>query len=53
MPRTEIPHVEPGGSLFGGEASWHDAMLSIYHPSWGVYAEGYRLAADHVLGLAL
>jgi hypothetical protein len=28
-------------------------MLSIYHPSWSVYAEGYRLAADHVLLVAL
>ena len=49
----EIPQVTPGGNLFGGEASWHDAMLSIYHPSWSVYAEGYRLAADHILVIAL
>lgn len=48
----ELPRVKPGENLFGGEASWHDAMLSIYHPSWSVYAEGYRLAADHVLDLA-
>ena len=53
MPRIDITRVEPGGNLFGGDASWHDAILSVYHPSWGVYAEGYRLAADRVLELAL
>lgn len=53
MPRFEIPQVRPGGSLFRSGDAWHDAILDVYHPSWSVYAEGYRLAADHVVDRAL
>lgn len=55
MPRldVELSRVDPAGQLFGGDASWHDAMLSVYHPSWSAYAEGYRLAAERVVEIAL
>ena len=28
-------------------------MLDVYHPSWTVYAKGYRLSADYLVDLAL
>jgi hypothetical protein len=55
MPRidTQLSRVEQAGELFGGQASWHDAIINVYHPSWTAYAEGYRLAADRLAGIAL
>lgn len=54
MRKFEIPKVRAGRDLFrSGSSSWHDAILDVYDPSWTVYVEGYRLAADHLLDLAL
>lgn len=54
MPRVEVPTIRQGGDLFGeGVPSWHDAMLSGYHPSWSVYLRGYRVAADQLVEFAL
>lgn len=53
-PRFEVPKIRQGGDLFGkGSASWHDAILHVYHPSWTVYVRGYRVAADRLVEHAL
>lgn len=49
MPRIEleIPAIRPGGDLFKTDKDWWmNAVLPAYHPSWYVYAEGYKRAAD-------
>ena len=42
-----------GGTFFGPDADWwHNAVVSNFHSSWYIYAEGYRKAADSLVEAA-
>jgi hypothetical protein len=48
-----VHEPKPEGALFGPEADWwHNAVVSQWHSSWYVYAEGYRRAADALVEVA-
>jgi HEPN domain-containing protein len=49
MPRITLDPepIRPGGDLFKADRDWWlNAVLPAYDPSWYVYTEGYRRAAD-------
>lgn len=50
---SNVPNPRPGDTIFGPDADWwHNAVVSEFHSSWYVYADGYRQAAAHLVETA-